>query len=131
MAQMAANPAAAAMPLPLPMAPVAFAGMVSPALGGPGAGVGDFQPPNKVLYLQLSSSATVGSSSGRGARLIDTFRRFPGFIEVRLVPTRPDVAFVEYESEAQAAVAKQATDGQCELVPGDASSMLRVSFARK
>lgn len=131
MAQMAANPMAATMPLPLPMMPVAPGGMVSPTLGGPTMGVGDFQLPNKVLYLQLNPTAAGGDSSGREGRLTGIFRRFPGFIEVRLVPTRPDVAFVEYESEAQAAVARQATDGQCELVPGDAGSAIRVSFARR
>lgn len=132
MAQMAANPATAAMPFPLPMAaPLAPMGMTSPTLGGPGMGMGDFQPPNKVLYLQMNVTAAAGDIAGREGRLRDIFRRFPGFIEVRLVPTRPDVAFVEYESEAQAAVVRQATDGQHELISGDASSVIRVSFARK
>lgn len=132
MAQMAANPTAATMPLPLPMTiPLAPAGMTSPALGSSGMGMSDFQLPNKVLYLQMNSIAAAGDVAGREGRLIDIFRRFPGFVEVRLVPTRPDVAFVEYESEAQAAVVKQTTDGQHELIPGDANSVIRVSFARK
>jgi RNA recognition motif-containing protein len=34
------------------------------------------------------------------------FSRYPGFKEVRLVPGKSDIAFVEYEADHQAAVAK-------------------------
>lgn len=37
--------------------------------------------------------------------------RFPGFKEVRLVPGKHDIAFVEFESETQAGVAKDALQG--------------------
>lgn len=31
----------------------------------------------------------------------ELFQRYPGFKEVRTVPSRPDIAFVEYETVAQ------------------------------
>lgn len=37
--------------------------------------------------------------------------RFPGFKEVRLVPGKHDIAFVEFESDTQAGVAKDALQG--------------------
>ena len=37
--------------------------------------------------------------------------QFPGFKEVRLVPTRPDIAFVEYETDMQAAEARKTLQG--------------------
>ncbi|XP_031143247.1 U2 small nuclear ribonucleoprotein B''-like [Sander lucioperca] len=37
--------------------------------------------------------------------------RFPGFKEVRLVPGKHDISFVEFESETQAGVAKDALQG--------------------
>lgn len=37
--------------------------------------------------------------------------RFPGFKEVRLVPGKHDIAFVEFESDMQAGVAKDALQG--------------------
>ena len=37
--------------------------------------------------------------------------RFPGFKEVRLVPGRSDIAFVEFENEVQSGTAKDALQG--------------------
>ena len=39
---------------------------------------------------------------------INTFFRFPGFKEVRLVPGRHDIAFVEFDTEGQATASKDA-----------------------
>lgn len=39
------------------------------------------------------------------------FSRFPGFKEVRLVPGKHDISFVEFESDTQAGVAKDALQG--------------------
>lgn len=33
--------------------------------------------------------------------MMSSFYRFPGFREVRLVPGRSDIAFVEYETDIQ------------------------------
>lgn len=37
--------------------------------------------------------------------------RFPGYKEVRLVPGKHDIAFVEFETDTQAGVAKDALQG--------------------
>ncbi|CAJ0871308.1 1542_t:CDS:2, partial [Entrophospora sp. SA101] len=39
------------------------------------------------------------------------FQQYPGFKEVRLVPGKSDIAFVEYEADHQAAVAKDVLNG--------------------
>ncbi|CAG8458338.1 11222_t:CDS:2 [Ambispora gerdemannii] len=39
------------------------------------------------------------------------FQQYPGFKEVRLVPGKSDIAFVEYETDHQAAVAKDVLNG--------------------
>ena len=47
--------------------------------------------------------------------LFDIFR-FPVFKEVRLVPGRHDIAFVEFENEVQSAAAKEALQGYEDLI---------------
>jgi U2 small nuclear ribonucleoprotein B'' len=39
------------------------------------------------------------------------FRQYPGFVEVRLVPGKTDIAFVEFADESQASVAKEGLNG--------------------
>ena len=39
------------------------------------------------------------------------YSRYPSFKEVRLVPGKPELAFVEFEDENAAAVAKDTLDG--------------------
>ena len=53
--------------------------------------------------------------------------RFPGFKEVRLVPGRHDIAFVEFENEVQAGAAKDALQG-FKITPTNA---MKISFAKK
>lgn len=77
--------------------------------------------PNRILFIQGLPPAYPSLS------LSDLFRRYPGFQDLRSVPNRPDVAFVEYEGEGQAGVARQALD-KTEIIPG---FILRVSFARR
>jgi len=55
------------------------------------------------------------------------WRRFPGFKEVRLVPGRHDIAFVEFENEVQAGAAKDALQG-FKITP---TNPLKISFAKK
>lgn len=77
--------------------------------------------PNKTVYVQgLPTDAS-------DADLTALFRRYIGFIEFRRVPNRPDLGFVEYETEAQAGVPRQALDRH-EMRPG---RPIRVSFARR
>ena len=53
--------------------------------------------------------------------------RFPGLKEVRLVPGRSDIAFVEFETEIQAGTAKDALQG-FRIKPTHA---MTISFAKK
>jgi RNA recognition motif-containing protein len=116
LAQMAANPAMQGAMLPMAGLPMSGPTPLQPQMVG-----GELQLPNKVLYLQGLPDGTKESQLG------DLFKRFPGFVEIRLVPNRPDVAFAEYEHEMQAVTARQAVDG-VELQPG---TKIRVAFARR
>lgn len=53
--------------------------------------------------------------------------RFPGFKEVRLVPGRHDIAFVEFENEIQSSAAKEALQG-FKITPTHA---MKITFAKK
>lgn len=53
--------------------------------------------------------------------------RFPGFKEVRLVPGKHDIAFVEFESDMQAGVAKDALQG----FRITATCAMKVTYAKK
>jgi U2 small nuclear ribonucleoprotein B'' len=59
--------------------------------------------------------------------LVDLFQQHPGFREVRMIPTKRDIAFVEYEDETLAAIAKAALGGH-EIEEG---KPIKVTFARK
>nr|OQO24221.1 hypothetical protein B0A51_07612 [Rachicladosporium sp. CCFEE 5018] len=65
----------------------------------------EYLPPAKTLFLQ-----ELPEDYGHAALEI-VFKRFPGFREIRLVPTRKTIAFVEYEDEAAAITAKEAVTG--------------------
>ncbi|XP_077102166.1 U2 small nuclear ribonucleoprotein B'' [Siphateles boraxobius] len=62
-------------------------------------------PPNYILFLNNLPEET------NEMMLSMLFNQFPGFKEVRLVPGKHDIAFVEFESETQAGVAKDALQG--------------------
>jgi U2 small nuclear ribonucleoprotein B'' len=68
-------------------------------------------PPNKTLFVQnLPDSATK-------EQLVQIYGKFDGFREVRMVPGRKGIAFVEYDTEGQAGLARVNTsklvmDGQ-------------------
>ena len=53
--------------------------------------------------------------------------RFPGFKEVRLVPGRSDIAFVEFETDAQATEAKSSLGG-FKITPTHA---MKIAYAKK
>lgn len=74
----------------------------------PGAGAivpDEYLPPNKILFVQ-----NVPEEYDIEALTV-VFSRFEGFREVRMVPGRKGIAFVEYESETGAIGAKEATGG--------------------
>ena len=65
----------------------------------------EYLPPNNLLFVtSLPDSATQEV-------LTAIFGRFTGFVEVRMVPGREGIAFVEYDDLAQAALAKEHTGG--------------------
>lgn len=65
----------------------------------------EYLPPNKILFLK----DVPDSYDSEG--LTALFESFPGFQEVRMVPGRKGIAFVEYENEAGAISAKEAISG--------------------
>jgi U2 small nuclear ribonucleoprotein B'' len=77
-------------------------------------------PPNKVLFIQnLPDSAT-------REQLVQIYGQFEGFREVRMVPGRKGIAFVEYDTEGQAGLARVNT---LKLVMED--HQVSVTFQRK
>jgi RNA recognition motif-containing protein len=80
----------------------------------------EYLPPNKILFIRQ-----VPEDYGVDA-LTAIFSRFPGFKEVRTVPGRKGIAFVEYEAEDGAISAKEATAG---MSLGD--NTIRVTFQRQ
>uniref|UniRef100_A0A6G1SC90 U2 small nuclear ribonucleoprotein B n=1 Tax=Aceria tosichella TaxID=561515 RepID=A0A6G1SC90_9ACAR len=79
------------------------------------------QEPNKILFLTNLPDET------NEAMLTLLFNQFPGFKEVRLIPGRSDIAFVEFENEYFAGTAKEALNG-FNLSP---THKMRITFAKK
>jgi len=107
------------------------AGVVGGAVAG-GAGQADNSvvaaniamhdaPPNQILFLTSLPEET------NEMMLSMLFNQFPGFKEVRLVPGRHDIAFVEFENEIQSAAARDALQG-FKITPNAA---MKISFAKK
>uniref|UniRef100_A0A914VZ65 RRM domain-containing protein n=1 Tax=Plectus sambesii TaxID=2011161 RepID=A0A914VZ65_9BILA len=85
-----------------------------------GGNMGD-APPNKILFCTNLPEETTEQM------LHMLFNQFPGLKEVRLVPNRHDIAFVEFEDETQAVTAKD-TLQNFKITPNQA---MHVSFAKK
>ena len=82
----------------------------------------EYLPPNKILFLQnLPEDYDVESLSS-------IFGAFEGFKEIRLVPGRKGIAFVEYDAEAGAISAKERTAG---MVLGEECKIIKVVYQRK
>lgn len=80
----------------------------------------EYLPPNRILFLR-----EVHENYGK-VELTAVFGRYPGFKEVRMVPSRKGIAFVEYDAEEGAIAAKEATAGiELEGKP------VRVTFQKK
>lgn len=79
------------------------------------------QPPNQILFLTNLPEET------NEMMLSMLFNQFPGFKEVRLVPGRHDIAFVEFENELQSSAARDALQG-FKITPTHA---MKISFAKK
>ncbi len=80
----------------------------------------EYLPPNKILFLQnVPEEYDVEALTG-------IFGRFEGFREVRLVPGRRGIAFVEYDAEQGAVAAKENTAG---MTLGDKN--IKVTYQRQ
>ncbi len=79
------------------------------------------QPPNNILFLTNLPEET------NEMMLTMLFNQFPGFKEVRLVPGRHDIAFVEFDNEFQSGAAKDALQG-FKVTPTHA---IKITFAKK
>jgi U2 small nuclear ribonucleoprotein B'' len=78
-------------------------------------------PPNNILFLTNLPEETTEMM------LTMLFNQFPGFKEVRLVPGRHDIAFVEFLNEFQSGAAKDALQG-FKITPTHA---VKITFAKK
>jgi U2 small nuclear ribonucleoprotein B'' len=80
--------------------------------------------PNKILFVQNLPNADIDVLQGR---LQELFSTYPGFQEIRMVPGRPEIAFVEFSTELEASQARSALD-HFNIVP---QHEIRVAFAKK
>ncbi|PVU99366.1 hypothetical protein BB559_000786 [Furculomyces boomerangus] len=79
--------------------------------------------PNKILFLeQVPGDVTKEELEG-------AFSRFNGFVEVRMVPGRTDIAFVEYDNEALAGAARASLGSKWEIRQNQPRVL--ISFARR
>ncbi|KAF9553823.1 RNA-binding domain-containing protein [Agrocybe pediades] len=97
-------------------------GAAAPAPKRPNVQMPDeYLPPNKILFLQnLPESVTKD-------QLIALFSQYPNLHEVRLIPTKKDIAFVEFLDEGSAGVAKDALHNY----KLDGENKIKITFARK
>lgn len=103
-----------------PGAPATAGGLKSTAPAAAPAIADEYLPPNTTLFLrELPEDATA-------EMLTDVFGRFDGFKEVRMVPGRAGIAFVEYQTLEGAIQAKEQTAG---MPMGE--KMVRVTYQRQ
>ena len=97
-------------------------GLKSTAPGAAPVVPDEYLPPNRILFVQ-----NLPDDFDKDA-LTAIFGRFEGFREVRMVPGRSGIAFVEYESEAGAITAKENTAGM-PLKNGE--KIMKVTYQRQ
>lgn len=78
-------------------------------------------PPNNILFVQNLPHETTPMM------LQMLFLQYPGFKEVRMIETKPGIAFVEYTDEMQSTVAMQALQG-FKLTP---QNPMLITYAKK
>ena len=83
----------------------AAAGGAAPSTAAPEAPPADAAPPNSTLFVTNLPESTTDSM------LSMLFQQFPGFSRTRMVPAKPGIAFVEFETEVAAGVAKSGLHG--------------------
>lgn len=93
-----------------------------PYMGGVKAAVPEAPaPPNNILFVQNLPHQTTPMM------LQMLFCQYPGFKEVRMVETKPGIAFVEYENEMQSTVAMQGLQG-FKITP---ENPMMITYAKK
>lgn len=89
-------------------------------------------PPNRILFIDNLPLIVHDTQANRpttvAAALTDLFARFAGFLEVRPVPGKDRIAFVEFDSDQNAAVAMSGLQSH---PLGDPPLRMRVAFAKK
>jgi len=103
------------------IAPGPMGGAGPLAAGAPAVQGVDNAPPNQILFLTNLPQET------NEMMLSMLFNQFPGFKEVRLVPGRHDIAFVEFENEIQSSAGRDALQG-FKITP---TTAMKISFAKK
>ncbi|OHS94007.1 U1 small nuclear ribonucleoprotein A [Tritrichomonas foetus] len=83
----------------------------------------DLIPPNKVLFVQN----LFASAEETNMTLEMLFGQYRGFKEARAVPTKPDIAFVEFETAEQATMALDGLNGT-EI---DANQHMLIQYAKQ
>ncbi len=98
------------------------AGLKSTGAGAATVVPDEYLPPNRILFVQ-----NLPDDFDKEA-LTGIFARFDGFREVRTVPGRSGIAFVEYDAEAGAITAKENTAGM-PLKNGE--KIMKVTYQRQ
>ena len=93
----------------------------APPVAAAAAPAVEVEVPNSILFMTKLPEDT------SEVMLRQLFNQFPGLKDIRMVPGRHDIAFVEYESEMQAAEARNKLQG-FEILP---THKLEIKFAKK
>ncbi|KAK1925745.1 RNA binding protein [Papiliotrema laurentii] len=81
----------------------------------------EYLPPNSVLFVQNLPEGTTSDD------LREVFEVYAGLLEIRTIPAKKDIAFVEFADEATATVAKDALHN----FKIDGETKMKVTYARK
>ncbi|OCF37323.1 RNA binding protein [Kwoniella heveanensis CBS 569] len=81
----------------------------------------EYLPPNSVLFIQNLPEGTTSED------LREVFEVHPGLVEIRTIPAKKDIAFVEFADEGAATVAKDALHN----FKIDGETKMKVTYARK
>lgn len=89
----------------------------------------EYLPPNNVLFVQNLPEGTTQDD------LRDVFEQHAGLTEIRTIPSKRDIAFIEFADEATATVAKDALhnfkiDGETKMKVGGEMSLLITGHVR-
>ncbi|KAG0143296.1 hypothetical protein CROQUDRAFT_135068 [Cronartium quercuum f. sp. fusiforme G11] len=81
----------------------------------------EYQPPNKILFVQ-----NLPENAGKDALEV-LFKQYANLVEVRTIPGRSNIAFVEYTDSASSGVAKDALHNY----KFDGEHKIKVTFAKQ